>query len=330
MPTVDEDARRLAWTAYWAAGGLHSCVGSFDAGYSGAIGGFWSRQFARLRVSGRVLDLATGNGPLPLLLFSSRAPGDCPFVDAVDLAQVAPAWYDPAEHAPIRFHSGVNMEQLPFPDGHFTQIVSQFGFEYARREPALRECLRVLTPGGRMAFVMHHAGSVLARVGRGELACQALLLREGGLMDAAAKVLPWFARARTGEDLRQNAPANVARTAYNAALSQLAADRARLETPDLALEAADHVHGILAGVAAHPEPPLAALERYRLAIQAAGLRSAEMLSHALDAGQAEALVDQVRMLRPGSQVQCRPLSQAEGLLGWGMEMAPADAAQRIE
>lgn len=330
MPTVDEDARRLAWTAYWAAGGLHSCVGSFDSGYSGAIGGFWKGQFAKLQASDGVLDLATGNGPLPLLLFSSRAPADCPSVDAVDLAQVAPAWYRPADHARIRFHSDVNMEQLPFPDGHFTQIISQFGFEYACRESALRECLRVLTPGGRMAFVMHHAGSVLARVGRGELACQALLQREGGLLDEAAKVLPWFARARAGEDLRQNIAANAARTAYNAALSQLAADRAKLETPDLALEAADHVHGILAGVAADPEPALAALETYGLALRAAALRSAEMVSHALDEGQAQALVEQVQTLRPGSHVRCRSLSQAEGLLGWGMEMAPANALHRSE
>ena len=125
----------------------------------------------------------TRRTPLKSVDYALR--GDSVDVDAVDLAQVAPAWYTPADYPRIRFHSGVRMESLPFPDGHFTLIVSQFGFEYAQREPALRECLRVLAPGGRLAFVMHHAGSVLAKVGRSELAIHERLLEAGGLLDAA-------------------------------------------------------------------------------------------------------------------------------------------------
>ena len=41
MSLPDESARRAAWSAYWATGGLHSCVGSFGGNYGGAIGGFW-------------------------------------------------------------------------------------------------------------------------------------------------------------------------------------------------------------------------------------------------------------------------------------------------
>ncbi|MCX7033662.1 MAG: class I SAM-dependent methyltransferase [Arenimonas sp.] len=321
MQTVDEEARRSAWSAYWAAGQLHSCVGSLDAGYGGAIGQFWAQQFRTLGASDRVLDLATGNGPLPRLLSSTRDANDCPHVDAVDLAQIAPAWYTPADYPRIRFHSGVRMESLPFPDGHFTLIVSQFGFEYAHREPALRECLRVLAPGGRMAFVMHHAGSVLAKVGRSELAIHERLLEAGGLLDAASGVLPWFARARAGEDLRGHVVANASRSAYNAAISEVTAYSRQLQAPDLAREAVDQVHRIIGSAAADPGPALAALSDYRQALQAARLRTAEMIDHALDASQAQALVAQLETLCAGAQAQCRPLSQAEGLLGWGMEMA---------
>lgn len=326
MDEAGEIARKAAWTAYWAAGGLHSCVGSFDAGYSGAIGDFWSGQFAALTAAHRVLDLATGNGALPLLIHSRDGGADCPQVDAVDLARVAPAWHDPGRHGRIRFHSGVAMEQLTFPDASFDLVVSQYGFEYAHRSLALRECMRVLAPRGRLALVMHHAGSVLARVGRAEAEYLARLFRDGGLMPAAAAVLPWFARARAGQDLRGNAAANAARAAYNAAMSALATDIDTVETPDLLVQARDQVHGIVVGTQADAASALAKLSAFGDALQAAGLRTAEMVSHALDAAQAQALVDALQALRPGARVGCMPLVQAEGILGWALQLEPAPLA----
>jgi ubiquinone/menaquinone biosynthesis C-methylase UbiE len=318
-----EDARKSAWTAYWAAGGLHSCTGSFDAGYSGAIGAFWADQFMAMTASHRVLDLATGNGALPLLLHSRDGGATCPSVDAVDLAEVAPGWHQPERHGRIRFHSGVAMEQLPFEDDSMDMVVSQFGFEYARRTPALRECMRVLKPTGRIAMVMHHAGSVLARVGRAEMAHQARLFQQRGLLATAAEVLPWFARARAGEDLRQNAHANAARAAYNAAVADVSTDIDTLETPDLLVQARDEVHRILVSAQADAVLAQATLARFGDAVRAAGLRSAEMLSHALDVQQAEALVRELAALRPDATVSCRPLAQSEGVLGWALELAPA-------
>lgn len=326
MDEAGDNARRAAWTAYWAAGCLHSCTGSFDAGYSGAIGAFWAEQFWTVTAADRVLDLATGNGALPLLLYSRDSGAGCPEVDAVDLAQVAPAWHQPPRHDRIRFQSGVAMEQLPFADASFDLVVSQYGFEYAQRTPALRECVRVLRRTGRLALVMHHSGSVLARVGRAELAHQARLFDQRGLLLTAAAVLPWFARARAGEDLRGNAGANAARAAYNAAIAALATDITTLETPDLLVQARDQVHRIVAGAQADAGPALAALSVFAEALRAAGLRTAEMLTHALDAGQAQALVQELAALRPDAQLDCRPLAQAEGVLGWALRLEPAAAA----
>jgi hypothetical protein len=150
------------------------------------------------------------------------------------------------------------------------------------------------------------------------------------LLDAAAKVLPWFGRARAGEDLRHNPAANAARAAYNAAISQMSAEGQRREGADLALEAVDHVHAIIAGASADPGPALAALAEYGDALRAAQLRTAEMIGHALDAGQAQALVDSLEALCVGAQVQFRPLSQAEGLLGWGLEMVSAAPSPRLD
>ncbi len=322
MDQAGDNARRAAWTAYWAAGCLHSCTGSFDAGYSGAIGAFWAERFRTVTAADRVLDLATGNGALPLLLYSRDGGVGCPRVDAVDLAQVAPAWHQPQTHDRIRFHSGVAMEQLPFADASFDWVVSQYGFEYADRTPALRECVRVLRPTGRLALVMHHSGSVLARVGRAELEHQARLFHERGLLQAAGQVLPWFARARSGEDLRGNVAANAARAAYNAAVAALATDIATLETPDLLAQARDQVHRIVVGAQADPGPAVAELSQFAQALRAAGLRTAEMLSHARDEGQAKALVRELAALRPDARLDCRPLIQAQGVLGWALLLEP--------
>ena len=185
MSGVDgKAARREVWSTYWAQGALHSCVGSFDERYSGAIGAFWDDIVATMAAGTRVLDLATGNGALPMRVWKHH--GNRVHVDAVDLAALAPPWYQPADHESIAFHAGVLMEALPFADGGHDWVVSQYGFEYADRDAALSECLRVLAPQGRLAFVMHHVDSVLVAVGREELANIECLLAADGLVQAAS------------------------------------------------------------------------------------------------------------------------------------------------
>lgn len=322
-PAADPSARRAAWSAYWATGGLHSCVGSFDGNYSGAIGDFWRGVFTDLPEGPlRALDLATGNGALPRLLFEHRGGQPGLEVDAVDLARLAPTWLDPDRHAGLRFHAGVAMEKLPFADASFDLAASQYGFEYASRDAALAEALRVLKPGGRLALVMHHADSVLVRVGRSELHNQALLLAPDGLLAAAAAVLPWIAKARAGQDPSGEPEALRARTAYNASVQALAASIAGSQAPDLLLETRDRVNRLLAGTGPDPAPVLAALANYREGLVAAGLRTGELIEHALDATQLAALVASVQAARPSGKVHVVPVAQAEGLLGWGLRLDP--------
>lgn len=321
---TDAHARRAAWSAYWATGGLHSCVGSFDGNYSGAIGEFWRGVFDDLPPGPlRALDLATGNGALPRMLFERRGAEPGLEVDAVDLAQLAPGWLEPGRHAALRFQSGVAMEDLPFPEDHFDLVTSQYGFEYARRDSALAEALRVLRPGGRLALVMHHADSVLVRVGRTELQNQQQLLAPDGLLPAAAAVLPWIARARAGQDPSGEPEALAARTAYNAAIQALAEDIAASSAPDLLLEAREWVNRLLASVGPDPARAGAALAAYREGLAAAGLRTAELIEHALEAAEAKALAAGIERARPEGRVRLAPLSQAEGLLGWSLRLDPA-------
>ncbi|HLS84574.1 MAG TPA: class I SAM-dependent methyltransferase [Arenimonas sp.] len=323
MPNSRDDARRAAWSAYWATGGLHSCVGSLDEAYSGAIGTFWQTLFAALPATPlRALDLATGNGAIPRLLWQQRQGRELQ-IDAVDLAELAPAWHEPAVHTGIRFHAGVDMEALPFAPATFDLVCSQFGFEYARREPALAEALRVLRPDGRLALVMHHADSVLVAVARAELANQALLAAPDGLLACAEQALPWIAMANRGEDPGRFPAALSARSRYNLAARALDQAAAASPAPDLLLQAREQVGRLLASAGQDPAPALQALQQYRQALEAARLRTAELVGHALDAAQVQALIAALRQARPTAAIACEPLAQAEGLLAWGLRLTPA-------
>ena len=322
MTASAQDLRKAAWSSYWTQGPMHSCIGSFDAGYTGAIGDFWDAQAGAMAAGARVLDLATGNGALPLRFWERH--GDAIAIDAVDLAALAPQWHQSGTHPRIRFHQGVAMEALPFPDASHDWVVSQFGFEYADRDAALGECLRVLAGGGTLAFVMHHADSVLVAVGRNELANVQCLLAPGGLLDAAAGVAPWIARARVGDPgVGGNAQANQARGRYNLAMTALGGQIAASAVPDSLLEGRQWVHRLLADARIRDAATLeAALAQYRDTLRATALRTSEMIEHALDATQAEAMVARLRRERPGHATQAVPLQQAEGLLGWALVSAP--------
>lgn len=312
----DADARRIAWSQYWSAGGLHSCPGSFAGNYSGAIAGFWESAFADIDPGARVLDLATGNGPLPQMLLQRY--GDGISVDAVDAAQLAPAWFDPSRHPAIRFHSGVMAEALPFGDASFDYVVSQYGIEYATRPDAYRQALRVLRPGGRLAFVMHHSGSVLVQVAHQEQQHFSWLLGADGLLAAAEALAPWLSRAKSGESLHGNSDAERSRQRFNQAQQQLETRVSASAVPDLLLDARQQIQRLLQ----QPQPQVL-VSRYGEALRSGQLRSAELLRFALSSAELDAWVADLRGQRPGSRVEVTEVRQAEGIMGWGLRLDPA-------
>lgn len=323
MQPEENELRRLAWSSYWSTGALHSCAGSYADNYDDAIGAFWSDVFAKLRANDRVLDLATGNGALPRMLWERSAEHGVPVrVDAVDLAEVMPDWIQPDVHAGIAFHSGVRMEALPFPDQAFDLVASQFGFEYAQWPQALDEAARVLRPCGSAAFVLHHVDSVIVRMGQQELEDQRVLLADEGLLDAAAAMLPWLALARANDAAANGADARATRDRYNHAQGRLGALIDAGESRHLLVEAREYVHGIAAGRfgkdAQHQQRLLA---DFRAALESAGVRTREMLECALDQRGIDAFVLALRERLQGRMVSTQTLTQAEGLLGWAVVAA---------
>jgi ubiquinone/menaquinone biosynthesis C-methylase UbiE len=107
-------------------------------------------SYARIAVGERVLDVACGTGVVAVSAALRGAQ-----VEALDLA---PALLERARHnaalagVAIEFTEG-DVEALPYADAGFDVVVSQFGHMFGPRpEVAIAEMLRVLKPGGRIAF----------------------------------------------------------------------------------------------------------------------------------------------------------------------------------
>lgn len=324
MSIDNSAARRNAWSSYWANGALHSCASSFVGNYAGAIADFWRPSFERLQPGGRMLDIATGNGALPMLSWEQRKSGGGVSIDAVDLAVVAPAWHDPGKHAAIRFHSGVSMEQLPFPDQSFDLVTSQYGLEYGPWPEALHECMRVCRTDGAAAFILHHAGSVLVKVGAFELDNQRLLLAPDGLIQAAREVLPWIDQARSGGiGLSEEHEARRCKDAYNRAMRHVGDVIEASEVPDLLVEARAWIHGFVSATGRGMDKgQLSQLDAYRDGLTAAMVRTEEMVSHALNEQALHAMLATFRQARPDADIRSRVVEQAEGVLGWGVVVSP--------
>lgn len=113
----------------------------------------------------RVLDVACGTGALTLAAAEIVGPGGAvagldPNPDMLAVAR--------AKRSDIDWRDGA-AEAIPFPDASFDAVVSQFGFMFFT-DPvqAVREMLRVLQPGGRLAVAVCDA--VENSPGYGELA----------------------------------------------------------------------------------------------------------------------------------------------------------------
>ncbi len=136
--TQFKEAQKKVWSAF-APMELYTCVAAARL-----------VKFAGVQAAHRMLDVACGTGVVALSAsrLGARVTGLDLTPELVEHARENAA----TAQAKIDFHQG-DVEALPFEDATFDVVTSQFGHMFAPRpEMAIREMLRVLKPGGTIAF----------------------------------------------------------------------------------------------------------------------------------------------------------------------------------
>jgi SAM-dependent methyltransferase len=318
--------RQAVWARHWASGAAHSCAGSYDETYGGAIAQFWRGVAAGFAPGTRVLDIATGSGALPRLLRALQ-PGIPWQVDAVDLAPVQPAWWQalPSEQRALtRFHGAAAAESLPFAEGQFDTVVSQYGLEYADLPRAVSELLRVRAPRGHVALVLHHSASRPVTLATVEMAHIAWLRAAEGLLPAAQAMLEPMARAATAAgraSLAADPEAAARRQRFNQVQQVLESRLAVPDGADVLQETRAAVHGLF-GLAQQQGAAVAdaAWSSLDAALADAHWRLDELRRCALAPAAIEHLQTLLRPALPHSTVQV--LQEGPYTMGWALTARP--------
>lgn len=155
------------WERYHRGGALASYPTTAQGEYDKEVRGCWEAFFTEVAENGRIVDIGTGNGAIAQIArdLADRM-GLSWEIHGIDLAGI-----DPMRHVPdaasrlrgIQFHPGVAAEKLPFENGSVAALSGHNALEYCDIVPALLEARRVLAPGGRAQFVVHHLDSALVQ-----------------------------------------------------------------------------------------------------------------------------------------------------------------------
>jgi SAM-dependent methyltransferase len=301
------------WSQYWRYDRIASCFD--DAGranYDDSIAGGWRAFFADLPKRACILDLCTGNGAAALI---AAEDGRAARIVAVDQADIDPPAFVSRHaelYAAIDFRGRTDVEALPFGDGGFDAVVSQYGVEYSDLAKSLPEAVRMLAPGGRIRLVVHAAEGVVAQNAKAVIADADLLLKEIDLPRIAARCFEAvLAVERDGGDA---ALAGASFAAFQEALARTArhvpraADRTMFKNSGAVLLDTFQRRGHF-----DVAQLLAKAKQVRDEIAAHRGRLAALVDSALDAKRAAALAERLSAL--GGIAASRPLQGPQGLIG---------------
>lgn len=305
------------WDRYWHYDRIASCFdGAGASNYDASIADGWRAFFAGLPDGTRILDLCTGNGAAALL----AAEGGRFEIVAVDQAAIDPPAFvtrHAGEMAAIRFVSETNVEALPFPDGGFGAVISQYGIEYSDLDKSMPEALRMLVPGGALRFVVHAADGVVAADSACLIAEADLLLDDIDLPGSAARCFKAvFAAERGGGD---KAAADRAFAAFQTALERTARQIPQAQDKTMFRNTgAVLLDSFTRRAAFDLEQLLGKAEEVRTEIASHRGRLNALIEAAIDKSGAEALAGRLWGLG-ASSCETRPLHGGAGLIGHVLE-----------
>ncbi len=308
------------WSTYWASGALHSCAGSFEGNYDGVLAQLWTSFFRSLPEGARILDLASGNGPLAQLMLTST-PGSEHHCTCIDLAEVYPSWISKLpekERSRIHFRPQTAMEQLGAEGGQFDAVISQYGVEYGNWESMIERLVSLLRPNGRIHFVCHAASSAILLAGQAEATHLDWVLAPMGLLDTARAMLPLMALAGTDAGrttLASSSAAQETRVRYDQLLSEANNRALRLPVGDILAEIDQHCanafKAALSGDITKAKTLIATLQNHLVASRA---RLSQLSAAALSE---QRLMDITAAFKVrGIQLSYQPIREEDRLLGW--------------
>jgi ubiquinone/menaquinone biosynthesis C-methylase UbiE len=306
------------WETYYRGGAIATGPAGPDGLYDLEVRRAWVEFFSALPADARLLDIATGNGVVPLIALDvAHSRGATWAIDATDLARI-----DPAQHvvngaerfAGVRFHPGVASERLPFDDASFDAVSGHYALEYSDTAQALAQVHRVLKPGGDARFVVHHADSVLLRSARRSLSDCDFVLKQVRLYRRLHKLVTM-----------EQAPEATLKAASDELVAGLRAVRqahagAEARQPGsgrvfaVAIDAAQK----LLNARKSTKPALVGLEvdRAEEELRASWRRLNDLVEHARDEAGITAIADQARSLGFAPVEVQRLFHSGANLVGW--------------
>jgi len=164
------------WEGFWRSTREAAAYRS-GAPQQAALEQFWGGFFKRtlpLFPGARILDLACGNGVVARSALESVRTAGLPPVMACGLDRSPSALADLRRRLPAAFAVNGDALKVPFRDGVFAIVTSQFGAEYAGLG-AVAEAARLVAPGGVLAAILHlKGGGIYNECQNNLLAMQAL------------------------------------------------------------------------------------------------------------------------------------------------------------
>jgi ubiquinone/menaquinone biosynthesis C-methylase UbiE len=151
------------WSPFWTLPTITSFGHLFPDNYDGEFLDFWQGQLAG--EPNQVVDLACGNGALTWICDEILNQGKQQIsVTGVDFSSIQPfkVLKKKQEDFPcVSFIGNTAVENLPYEDNSVDLIVSQYGVEYSDLTKTIPELVRVLSPKGKIAFIMHDVESII-------------------------------------------------------------------------------------------------------------------------------------------------------------------------
>lgn len=224
------------WDQYWQTDRQASCLNLDTPNYSADMRAGWTVFFSGLPSGAKVLDICTGNGAVAAIAYETgRDHGKAFDVHGVDGAEIDPARFVTTAGETLKaitFHGRTAAERLPFEDGAFDAVASNYGIEYTERQRSLPEAVRVLKSGGRLRFVVHAVEGTVMRDTRTALEQTAFIVEKVQLHALARQAIEAVVAsernpAGPGSDPRLHAQAIQARDAFQAGIQKVVAQYGR-------------------------------------------------------------------------------------------------------